>query len=88
LVFLALDKQKVLSTFGDAQFKDNGEIANYSALVEQVAAELNAARTTYSNSAQEDGDKETLEAAEKKYEDQIKVLERYEETLDATRESE
>jgi hypothetical protein len=30
---------------------------------------LNAARTAYTNSAQEDADKETLEAAEKRYED-------------------
>jgi hypothetical protein len=32
LVFLAIDKQNVTNTFGNAQFKDNGEIANYSDL--------------------------------------------------------
>ena len=88
LVFLAIDKQNVTNTFGNAQFKDNGEIANYSDLAAQAAAELNAARTAYSNSAQEDADKDTLEAAEKRYEDQVAILEQYEETLDKTRESE
>ena len=87
-VFLALDQQKVQNTFANATFDEDGNISNYSALQQQAANELNAARTIYNNSAQEDADKEALEEAEKIYEEKIKILEQYEETLDATRESE
>jgi hypothetical protein len=83
-----MDKTKVQGTFGGAVFDEDGEISNYSDLVAQAAEELNAARTTYTNSAQKDGDKEKLEAAEKAYEDKVAILTQYEETLDATRESE
>lgn len=87
-VFLALDKQAVSKTFSEAEFNEDGVITNYSSLVGQAANELNQARTRYNNSGQSDSDKKTLEQAEKKYEDKIKVLETYEETLTATRESE
>lgn len=87
-LYLMMDQAKVNETFSGAQFGYNGEILNYSDLVAQAANELNAAKKTYNNSAQEDADKEKLEAAEKRYEEKTEILKQYEETVDATRESE
>ena len=66
----------------------NGNIVNYSELVEAAERELNAAREVYNNSGQTEFDDEILEKAEQKYEDQIAALEQYEETLDGIAESE
>ena len=85
-VFLALD-QVAVEEIG-ATFDENGNISNYSDLVADITADLNAAKQTYNDSAQEDGDKELLDAAQKEYDEKIKLLEQYEETLDAVRESE
>lgn len=87
-LYLMMDQAKVNENFSGAQFGYDGEILNYSDLVAQAANELNAAKKTYNNSAQEDADKEKLEAAEKKYEEKTEILKQYEETVDATRESE
>ena len=40
----------------------------------------------YNNSAQEDADKDALDAAQDEYDKQIELLEQYEETLDEWRE--
>lgn len=88
LVYMAMDQTKVESAFSGVVFDEDGEISNYSDLVAQAAAELNAARTTYSNSGQTEDDKAQLEAAEKAYEDKTALLQQYEETVDKTRESE
>ena len=88
LVYMAMDQTKVESAFSGVVFDEDGEISNYSDLVAQAAAELNAARTTYNNSGQTENDKAKLEAAEKAYEDKTALLQQYEETVDKTRESE
>ena len=88
LVYMAMDQTKVESAFSGVVFDEDGEISNYSDLVAQAAAELNAARTTYNNSGQTEDDKAKLEAAEKAYEDKTALLQQYEETVDKTRESE
>ena len=84
-LFLALDEAAVKETFSNATFDKDGNISNYSVLKNQAADELNAARTAYTNSGQTDSDKKALEEAEKKYEDQVAVLDQYEETLEAWR---
>ena len=89
LAFIETDKQQVQNTFTtEAVFDVNGNLTNYSQLVEEATSRLNAAREAYNNSAQEDADKEALEAAEKKYEEELAVLEQYEETVEAARKQE
>ena len=82
-LFLASDKQAVKDAFSNAQFDADGNISNYSDLAQQAADALNAAKTTYNGSAQEDSDKEALEKAQEEYDKQMELLEQYEETLDA-----
>jgi TP901 family phage tail tape measure protein len=81
--FLETDKKAVTTTFKNAQFDENGNITNYSALQKDALKELNEAEEAYNTSEQTDDDKQALEDAKKKYEDAIKVLEQYEDTLDA-----
>ena len=80
--FLALDKAKVMETFSNAQFDENGNISNYTMLLQSAADQLNVAKTRY-NESQSEADKETLEAAEAEYKKQLEILSQYEETLDA-----
>lgn len=89
LAFIEVDKQKVQDTFTtEAIFDINGNLTNYTQLVEEATNRLNAAREKYNKSKQEDADKEALEAAEKKYEEELAVLEQYEETVEAARKQE
>ena len=87
-LMLAVDKAAVQDAFTGATFDKDGNISNYSELEEQATQALNAAKQKFNASAQEDGDKEALEAAEKEYEKKMKLLEQYEETLDGVRQSE
>ena len=82
--FLAVDLQNIQGNFEIEPVIDgDGNISNYTALLESATAKLNEARIAFNNSAQEEADEEALEAAEKAYEEQIELLEQYEETLDA-----
>ena len=73
--------QAAIAALG-AVFNDDGTIANYEQVMNAWLDELDAAYDRYNMSAQEDADKEALEAAEKEYEERKKILEQYEETLD------
>lgn len=84
--FLASDQKAVEDSFTGAVFdKESGELTNYTDMLQQATDKLNAAKTTYNNSAQEDSDKDALEKAEEEYDKQIALLEQYEETLDEWR---
>lgn len=81
--FLTLDLQKIQGNFAIApQIDENGNISNYTQLLQSAYDEYNAAATRYNNSSQTDADKKALEQAEKLYEKRIEYLEQYEETLD------
>lgn len=80
--FLAIDKAKVIEKFGNAEFDDYGNITNYTKLLENATEALNAAKKDY-NASQSEADKEALENAEKEYDKQVKLLQQYEETLNA-----
>lgn len=81
--FLAIDLENVKSSFEiEPVIDDDGNISNYTELLESATAKLNEARTAFNNSAQEEADQEALEAAEEAYEKQMELLEQYEETLD------
>jgi TP901 family phage tail tape measure protein len=83
-LFLESDKLKLKDAFKTGiDFDADGNISNYSALLQEATDKFNKAKEAYNNSAQEDGDKEALEKAEKEYDKQIELLEQYEETLDA-----
>ena len=86
-VFLGLDKKKVQDTFTNAEFDEYGNISNYTKLLENETAVLNAAKAQY-NKTNSDADKKLLEDAQKKYDERLQILEQYEETLDAWREQE
>ena len=86
-LFLAMDQVTVQEKFGNATFDENGNISNYSALIQQATDELNAVINKYNNVKTEEAEK-AVEEAEKKYEENIAVLEQYEETLSALREQE
>ena len=64
-----------------AKFDADGTITNYEDVVKRIVDEYNAAVDTYNNSAQEDGDKELLEAAEKRFDDAMQAIENYEEAI-------
>ena len=82
-LYLVLDKASVTSTFANATFDENGNISNYTQLLQAITDEYNAAEKAYEASAQEDADKQALEKAKDTFEKKTKVLEQYEETLDA-----
>lgn len=86
-LFLAMDQAAVQEKFGNATFDENGNISNYSALIQQATDELNAVINKYNNVKTEEAEKAVGEA-EKKYEETVAVLEQYEETLSALREQE
>ena len=86
LGFLKLDEEKAKNL--GAQFDDQGNISNYTALVEGALAELQAAYDAYNNSEKTDEDEDALDKAEEAYNDLIATLEQYEETLDGVRASE
>lgn len=82
--FLASDLQSLKDNFSTNPILDeDGNISNYSAMVEEATKKLNDATTIYNNSKQEDGDKDALEKAQKQYDKQMELLAQYEETLDA-----
>ena len=64
-----------LSAFG-GQFAGDA-LTNYTALLQQGLAAYNAAIDAYNASAQEDADKQALEAAEKRYNELKTLLDRY-----------
>ena len=75
-VFLVSDQATVQSQFNNkAVFNANGDIANYTALLQQATDAYNAAVKT--------GDEEAIKAAKKVYDKQVEALEQYEKTLDA-----
>ena len=82
-----MDQAAVQEKFGNATFDENGNISNYSALIQQATDELNAVINKYNNVKTEEAEK-AVEEAEKKYEETVAVLEQYEETLSALREQE
>lgn len=83
-LFLESDKLKLKDAFTTGiDFDADGNISNYSALLQEATDKFNKAKEAYNNSAQEDSDKDVLEKAEKEYDKQIELLEQYEETLDA-----
>ena len=86
LGFLELDQQKAASL--GAQFDDQGNISNYTALVEGALAKLQAAYDTYNNSEKTEADEDALDKAEEAYNNLIETLDQYEETLDGVRTSE
>ena len=82
--YLAMDLNKIQNSFvTGVELDENGNISNYSKLVDEATERLNRAKEGFNNSMQNDEDKKALEAAKKAYEDQIKALEQYEETLDS-----
>ena len=85
-VFLALDRSKAEDI--GATFDEKGNISNYTDLVADITKDYNQAKETYNKSDQEDSDKDVLEQAEEEYNKKLQLLEQYEETLDAVRESE
>lgn len=79
--YLGVDKA-TMAGYG-AQFDGNGTITNYDALVQQAVKEYNAAVEAFNQAYTDDeGAKEAMEAAEKRYEQFMKDLEQYEETQD------
>lgn len=82
-LYLILDRAAVSQHFSNATFDKNGNISNYTQLLQAATDELNAAEKAYEASAQEDADKKALEKAQDAFEKKTKVLEQYEETLDA-----
>ena len=86
-LFLAMDQVAVQEKFSNATFDADGNISNYSALVQQATDELNAVINQFNNVKSDEAEK-AVEEAEKKYEETIAVLEQYEETLSNLREQE
>jgi len=76
--YLKLDKD-AMSPYG-AIFDADGNITNYEDIMKQQLAIYNAAIDAYNASAQEEADKERLEAAEKAYETFKEKLKQYEDT--------
>ena len=86
--FLASDLTAVQDAFGKNNVKVDPESQeiNYTELKTQAAQRLNDAKKTYNNSSQDDAAKKALEDAEKAYENEVGLLDQYEETLTAWRE--
>ena len=70
-----VELESKLSAFG-GQFAGDA-LTNYTALLQQGLAAYNAAIDAYNASAQEDADKQALEAAEKRYNELKTLLDRY-----------
>ena len=86
-LFLAIDQEAVQEKFANATFDADGNISNYSELVRQATNELNEVIDKF-NDVKSDEAEKAVEGAEKKYNETIAVLERYEETLSNLREQE
>lgn len=79
--YLGTDKA-LMAGYG-AQFDANGTITNYDALIQNAVNEYNAAVEAFNQAYTDDeGAKEAMEAAEKRYEQFMKDLKQYEETQD------
>lgn len=79
--YLGTDKA-VMAGYG-AQFDANGTITNYDALIQNAVNEYNAAVEAFNQTYTDDeGAKEAMEAAEKRYDQFMKDLKQYEETQD------
>jgi hypothetical protein len=80
-----------LSKFSQAEFDDYGNITNYTQLLNDAADALNAAKDKYnkaSTEADQEAASEVLETAQKNYDKQLELLQRYEDTLDAYKDQE
>lgn len=76
--WLAIDKARIQAQ--GAIFDEYGNIANYTALMQEHIDKYNQAVATYNASSQDDAAKENFEKAEKAYEDFMEQLNQYEET--------
>ena len=86
-LFLAIDKAKVQSAFENAKFDEDGNISNYSQLLQEAADKLNSVIAQFNNVKTEAAEKAVSEA-EKEYDNTLKLLEKYEDTLSALRDQE
>lgn len=76
--WLEIDKARIAAQ--GATFDEYGNISNYTDLMQQHIDAYNAAVAAYNASGQSDSDKETMEAADKAYQDFMDQLSQYEET--------
>ena len=79
---LGIDKTAVQKSFSNAIFDKDGNISNYTKLVEAAQSRLEKAMKAFNASSQSDKDKEKLDKAKDKYEQDLNTLEQYEDTLD------
>lgn len=76
--WLEIDKARIAAQ--GATFDEQGNISNYTELMQQHIDAYNAAVAAYNASGQSDSDKEAMEAADKAYQDFMDQLSQYEET--------
>lgn len=76
--WLEIDKARIAAQ--GATFDEQGNISNYTELMQQHIDAYNAAVAAYNTSGQSDSDKEAMEAADKAYQDFMDQLSQYEET--------
>ena len=77
-----------LGAVGVAFDQSTGQITNYAQATTAALQELNDAITIYNASAQNEADKKILEAAQKKYDEFKKQLERYDALIEEIRDTE
>lgn len=82
-----MDRVRMEALNPNVKLNSLGEIVNYDQLQEQYEDELKRAANKYNASAQTDADKKAMEDAKQLYEDRMKSIEKYENSLDKAAEA-